>query len=143
MMIPIKIMAAMILCLPLIVAVKAAAMEIRPSEHGLEFQSPPPAGDKSSPDMRSFFGGVSSPTPEVALPLPKVMNSSEAPGWWSHRDGGNKRLKNALLVATAACGITGVALLVGSTLFYVYKVKNQRSLPVAVAVSSNSNNNHK
>ncbi|XP_022146536.1 uncharacterized protein LOC111015729 [Momordica charantia] len=139
-MIPIKIAAAMAVCLPLIVAVlavKTTALEIRPSEHGLEFQSPPPAGDKSSPEMLSFFGGRSSPTPDAALPLPKAMNSSEAPGWWTRRDGGDTRLRNALLVATAAFGITGVTLLVGSVLFYVYKVKNQRSLPLS------SNNNHK
>ncbi|CAK9321263.1 unnamed protein product [Citrullus colocynthis] len=136
MMIPIKAVAAIVAFLPLIVAI-VAAPEIRPSEHGLEFQSAPPAGDKSSPEMRSFFGGTSSPTPEVALPLPKTMNSSESSGWWTHRDGGDKRLKNALLVATAACGITGVTLLVGSTLFYIYKVKNQRSLPLS------TNNNHK
>ncbi|XP_038881938.1 uncharacterized protein LOC120073270 isoform X2 [Benincasa hispida] len=105
-MIPIKSVAAIVAFLPLIVAI-AAALEIRPSEHGLEFQSPPPAGDKSSPEMRSFFGGISSPTPEVELPLPKTMNSSESPGWWTHRDGGDKRVRNALLVATAACGITG------------------------------------
>ncbi|XP_023518243.1 uncharacterized protein LOC111781779 [Cucurbita pepo subsp. pepo] len=136
-MITIKSMAAMAVYLLFIVAI-AAALEIRPSEHGLEFQSPPAAGDKSSPEMRSFFGGTSSPTPEVALPLPKAMNSSEAPGWWTHRDGGDKRLRNALLVATAACGITGVTLLVGSTLYYIFKVKNQRSLPL-----SSNNSNHK
>ncbi|KAG6594423.1 hypothetical protein SDJN03_10976, partial [Cucurbita argyrosperma subsp. sororia] len=130
-------MAAMAVYLLFIVAI-AAALEIRPSEHGLEFQSLPAAGDKSSPEMRSFFGGTSSPTPEVALPLPKAMNSSEAPGWWTHRDGGDKRLRNALLVATAACGITGVTLLVGSTLYYIFKVKNQRSLPL-----SSNNSNHK
>ncbi|XP_023003567.1 uncharacterized protein LOC111497130 [Cucurbita maxima] len=136
-MITIKSMAAMAVYLLFIVAIEAA-LEIRPSEHGLEFQSPPAAGDKSSPEMRSFFGGTSSPTPEVALPLPKAMNSSEAPGWWTHRDGGDKRLRNALLVATAACGMTGVTLLVGSTLYYIFKVKNQRSLPL-----SSNNNNHK
>ena len=136
MIIPIKPVAAMAVFLPLIVAV-ASALEIRPSEHGLEFQSPPPAGEKSSPQMRSFFVGTSSPIPDTTLPLPKAMNSSEAPGWWTHRDGGNKRVRNALLVATAACGITGVTLLVGSTLFYIYKVKNQTPLPLS------SNNNHK
>uniref|UniRef100_A0A9I9CQU8 Transmembrane protein n=1 Tax=Cucumis melo TaxID=3656 RepID=A0A9I9CQU8_CUCME len=135
-MIPIKSAAAIVAFFSLIAAI-AAVSEIRPSEHGLEFQSPPPAGEKSSPEMRSFFGGITSPTPEVALPIPNTMNSSESPGWWNHRDGGNKRLRNALLVATAACGITGVTLLVGSTLFYIFKAKNKRSLPLS------TNNNHK
>ncbi|XP_018853197.1 uncharacterized protein LOC109015174 [Juglans regia] len=113
--------------------------ELRPSYHGLDYQSSAAvAGHESAPEMRSFFGGSSSPTSTVAMP--KAMNSNSTnndTSWWGgHSAGGKDHVREVLLVASVACGITGVALLVASTLICVFKSRRQRSPPVPPPTSA-------
>lgn len=118
--------------LPLIVVTfigGAGGREIRPSEHGLEYQDGPPAG-KKSPEMMTFFKGTSSSSaPEVALP--RAMNSSD-PSWWGGSSGegrgkGRDHVKEVLLVASLVCGITGVAFLVAAAFLLFHRFRRQRS----------------
>ena len=116
--------------------------ELRPSDHGLGYQNSSPAGEKSSsssspPEMKSFFGGSSSPTStssNVAMPKAMDSNSTDDPddtSWWStvgkHDNRNKDRVRDVLLVASVACGVTGVALLVASALLYIFKFRRQRS----------------
>ncbi|KAI3439196.1 uncharacterized protein J3R85_005164 [Psidium guajava] len=61
------------------------ARELRPSNHGLQYQDPPPAGAKPSPEMASYFGASPSSSnsseSSPAMALPNAMNSSNDP-WW-------------------------------------------------------------
>lgn len=123
--------------------------ELRPSDHGLEYQKSAAGGEeRSAPEMRSFFGG-SSPTStssNVAMPKPMDSNSTDDRSWWSKNSGhSNDHVREALLVASVACGVTGVALLLASALIYVFKFRGQRSAVVppssAAALSSNDNEN--
>lgn len=122
---------------------KSESHELRPSDHGLGYQNSSPAGEKSSssssspPEMKSFFGGSSSPTStssNVAMPKAMDSNSTDDPddtSWWStvgrHDNGHKDRVRDVLLVASVACGVTGVALLVASALIYIFKFRRQRS----------------
>jgi hypothetical protein len=107
--------------------------ELRPSEHGLEYQNSAQAGDtKPPPEMKSFFGEPSASS-YVAMPKAMNSNSTDDTSWWGNvgfgrgRDGHKDRERNVLLVASVACGVTGVALLVVSALLYVFKFQRQRS----------------
>ncbi|KAJ6751856.1 hypothetical protein OIU85_002287 [Salix viminalis] len=53
------------------------ARELRPSDHGLGFQSMPPTAVKFPPDMKQFFGASSAATSTSSsgVALPKAMNS--------------------------------------------------------------------
>ncbi|XVF75053.1 hypothetical protein PTKIN_Ptkin13bG0158100 [Pterospermum kingtungense] len=112
---------------------ESTARELRPSDHGLGYQSLPPTGLKS-PGMKSFFG-ASSTTPNTnTVALPNAMNSSGT-SWW--RSSGRDRrerdhLRHVLLLGSLVCGVTGVALLAASALIYVIKIRSS---------SSNNNNN--
>ncbi|XP_041027409.1 uncharacterized protein LOC121267563 [Juglans microcarpa x Juglans regia] len=116
--------------------------ELRPSYHGLDYQSSAAvAGHESAPEMRSFFGGSSSPTSTATnVAMPKAMNSNSTnndTSWWGgHSAGGKDHVREVLLVASVACGITGVALLVVSTLICVFKSRRQRSPPVPPPTSA-------
>ncbi|KAI6703301.1 hypothetical protein NL676_012437 [Syzygium grande] len=117
------------------------ARELRPSDHGLQFQDPPPAGAKPSPEMASFFGAPpstpnsSASSSSPAAPLPDATGSSDDLGWRGASYGGDggeagrrrrrrrDRVRGALLVASIVCGITGVALLFASGLVFLFKFR--------------------
>ncbi|OMP06035.1 hypothetical protein CCACVL1_01741 [Corchorus capsularis] len=107
---------------------ESTARELRPSDHGLEYQSLPPTGLKS-PEMRSFFGASSSKssTPSTVA-LPKAMNSNETETpWWSGRHGrGSDHVKQVLLLGSLVCGVTGVALLVASAFIYIIRRRSSQ-----------------
>ncbi|KAI3439195.1 uncharacterized protein J3R85_005162 [Psidium guajava] len=130
---------------------QSEARELRPSDHGLQYQDPPPAGAKPSPGMASFFGASppspsssnSSPSPP-GMALPNAMNSSNDPWWRGGGYGGGSgegergrrgHVRGALLVASIVCGITGVALLLASGLFFLFKFRKERSDAAAAAAS--------
>ncbi|XP_030552384.1 zinc finger protein 219-like isoform X1 [Rhodamnia argentea] len=128
---------------------QSEARELRPSDHGLQYQDPPPAGAKPAPEMASFFG-ASPPSPPSSnssasspgMALPNAMNSSNDP-WWrggGYGGGGGEggrgrrdRVRGALLVASIVCGITGIALLFASGLVFLFNFRKERSQPAAAA----------
>ncbi|XP_023519911.1 uncharacterized protein LOC111783236 [Cucurbita pepo subsp. pepo] len=122
------------------------ARDLRPSEHGLEYQNPG-AIENSSPDMQSFFKGNSWSSSDVALP--KAMNTSLPSQWWnrSHRDrsgaagdgGGGDHIRGALLVASLVCGVIGVSLLIASAFIYVFKFRKQNRSSSSLSVSETTN----
>ncbi|VVB12165.1 unnamed protein product [Arabis nemorensis] len=117
-----------------IFAVKSLAGELRPSDHGLQYQftSPPTESQSNSPpgNMKSFFGNSRSsppPSPSDQL-LPKATAADGSDGddsWW--RDGaGNRRdhvMRHVFLAASIICGVSGVALLVVFTLVYFFRYR--------------------
>ena len=121
---------------------ESTARELRPSDHGLEYQSLPPTALKS-PEMMSFFGAKSksstssSSTPSTMV-LPKAMNSNDTT-WWGA--GSNRRendqVRNVLLLGSLVCGVTSVALLAASAFVYVMKI---RSSPSSTNSTNNTNN---
>ncbi|KAF8035992.1 hypothetical protein BT93_C1880 [Corymbia citriodora subsp. variegata] len=120
------------------------AGELRPSDHGLQFQDPPPAGAKLPPQMASFFGASpsspSSSNSSPALPLPNATNSSDDPRWRGGGDAGRGRrvrVRGALLVASIACGVTGVALVFASGLVFLFKFRKESSAAAAAAAPPN------
>ncbi|XP_039043995.1 uncharacterized protein LOC120183346 [Hibiscus syriacus] len=120
---------------------ESTARELRPSDHGLEYQSQPPTGLKSQ-EMRSFFGSTSkssstsSSTPSTVA-FPKATNSSDTSWWRSANDNrrGNNHLRHVLLLGSLICGVTGVALLASSAFIYVIKIRSS-------SPSTNNNNNN-
>ncbi|KAJ6314438.1 hypothetical protein OIU78_018003 [Salix suchowensis] len=119
------------------------ARELRPSDHGLGFQSMPPTAVKFPPDMKQFFGASSAATSTSSsgVALPKAMNSNDT-SWWrtagAGGGGGGDHVRHVLLVASLVCGVTGLGLLVTSALiFYFMRHKNQSS------PSSTTDNNHR
>ncbi|GLT35709.1 hypothetical protein SLA2020_101370 [Shorea laevis] len=122
-------------CLPLItlIMLTAEGRELRPSNHGLEYQVPPPTGQKSPPEMMSFFGNTTSSSSTPAnVAQPRAMNSSES-SWWESgsgsggRSGRGDRLRHVLLVASLVCGGTGAALLVATAFIHLYRYQKRRS----------------
>lgn len=116
---------------------ESSGRELRPSDHGLEYQESTPPAEKKSPGMKSFFGGGPSPATNAALPW--AMNSTEPS--WSGGGGKRDRVRQVLLVGSLVCGVTGVALLVASGLLYIFKYKKQKSTPIPS--SSPPNNDSK
>ncbi|XP_023895770.2 uncharacterized protein LOC112007630 [Quercus suber] len=115
--------------------------ELRPSDHGLEYQTNTPSSSDSEksppPEMMSFFGNSSSSSSDVAMPKALNSNSSAADdgdtSWWGnnggHGGGGKSKdhVRDVLLIGSVACGLTGVVLLVVSALLYIFKFRKQRS----------------
>ncbi|XP_022140177.1 uncharacterized protein LOC111010910 [Momordica charantia] len=97
--------------------------------------------------MKSFFRGNSWSSSEVALP--KAMNTSVPPEWWTrshhHGDrtgaaaGRGDHIRGALLVASLVCGIVGVSLLIASAFIYIFKFKKHRSSPSSLSLSDSTN----
>ena len=119
---------------------ESTARELRPSDHGLEYQSLPPTGLKS-PGMMSFFGSTSkssSSTPSTVA-LPKATNSNDT-SWWGagSKRQGSDHVRHMLLLGSLVCGVTGVALLAASALIYV--IKRIRSSPPSINSTNNTNN---
>ncbi|KAL2343189.1 hypothetical protein Fmac_004474 [Flemingia macrophylla] len=113
-----------------ILAATSSARDLRPSDHGLTFQTLSPAGPQSSPEMRSFFNSAdSSPSisssSDVALPRAMDSGSTSPPPWWRHGGAGDG-LGKALTVASVVCGVAGVVLLVASGLVFLFKYRNRK-----------------
>ena len=121
------------LLITLMFAGDSIARELRPSDHGLEFQNLPPAGLNSyPPDMMTFFNGKHSTSPTTDFALPKAMNSSDSSpsSWWRSTGGGDSggrdHVRDALMVGSFVCGITGGVLLLASGLLYLFKYRKQK-----------------
>ncbi|XP_030552386.1 uncharacterized protein LOC115756666 [Rhodamnia argentea] len=129
---------------------QSEARELRPSDHGLQCQDPPPAGAKPSPEMASFFGASPPPSPSSsdssassspAMTIPTAANSSNNPwlrgggygGSVEGRRGRRSHVRGALLVASIVCGITGVALLFASGMLCLFKFRKDRSVAAVAA----------
>ncbi|KAK8496280.1 hypothetical protein V6N13_130322 [Hibiscus sabdariffa] len=113
-------MTAYLLLITTVIAVvlirESTGRELRPSDHGLEYQSLPPTGLKSA-EMKSFFGATSkSSSKPSTVALPKVMNSNDS-WWWRGK-------RQVLLLGSFICGVTGVALLAASAIIYVIKIRS-------------------
>ncbi|CAJ2677256.1 hypothetical protein L195_g051478 [Trifolium pratense] len=115
----------------LILAGDSSARDLRPSDHGLVFQSLSPAGTHSSSEMRSFFNGDNSFFPtdssssDVAMPKAITSSDSTPPSWRTVSGNGGDRIWNVLKVASWACGIAGGILILVSGLMYVFKYRKQ------------------
>ncbi|KAK2644804.1 hypothetical protein Ddye_019999 [Dipteronia dyeriana] len=123
--------AIMIASLALLIAIttvkSTTARELRPSYHGLEYQSPPPSSEQTPQEVKSFFkGSMSPPTPENVA-LPRAMNSTDRTPWWSSGHEGRDRARRVMLVASLVCGATGVTLLVASAFIYFFRYRTRKS----------------
>ncbi|KAI4306328.1 hypothetical protein L6164_029615 [Bauhinia variegata] len=110
-------------------SVESGARDLRPSDHGLEFQTLPPTELNYPPEMKSFFNGKNSwPTSDVALPRPANSSDSSPPSWWRTAGSGRgeDHAKTVLMVASLVCGITGVIILVASGLLYLFKNRKHK-----------------
>ncbi|KAK7399709.1 hypothetical protein VNO78_10898 [Psophocarpus tetragonolobus] len=131
----------------LILAGNSSARELRPSDHGLTFQTLSPAGAHSSPEMRSFFNSAkSSPTmsssSDVALPRAMDSGAASPPAWWQPAGGhGGDGVGKALTVASVVCGVAGSVLLVASGLMYLFKYRNRKQKLNAAFCGANGNEN--
>ncbi|CAF2070384.1 hypothetical protein Bca4012_087622 [Brassica carinata] len=103
---------------------------LRPSDHGLQYQSSSPPTESHSPPskMMSFFGDShSSPPPSQLLPKATDTDGGDDDTWW--RDGAANRrehvMRHVFLAASIICGVSGVALLVVFTLVYFFRYRNQ------------------
>ncbi|XP_052181851.1 uncharacterized protein LOC127794641 [Diospyros lotus] len=120
--------------LPLIVillAGRSECRELRPADHGLETQSNATAITEDSPEMLSFFGGASTWTAAANMPLPEAKNMSGEASWWrqQHRSGGGWKdhWRKGLVVATVACGATGIGFLLVAALLFFFQYQKKRS----------------
>lgn len=109
----------------LLAGTSSGGRDLRPSEHGLVFQTSPPAN--SSPEMKSFFSTSkgSSSSSSDADTSPRNTTESLPPPWWGVNGGGGggggSHVGRALMIASLVCGITGGVLLVASALLYLFK----------------------
>ncbi|KAK2384431.1 hypothetical protein P8452_39331 [Trifolium repens] len=114
----------------LILTGDSSARDLRPTDHGLVFQTLSPAGTHSSSEMRSFFNSDnSSPTVSSSsdVAMPKAITSGDTtPATWRTVSGdGGDRIWNVLKVASLACGIAGGILILVSGLIYVFKYRKE------------------
>ncbi|XP_047940281.1 uncharacterized protein LOC125187694 [Salvia hispanica] len=113
---------------------RSAARDLRPSDHGLDFQessSPPPSrgGAGEQQEMMAFFGETTSSAAAASVQLPEAKNISDT--WLGARGAGERARDEArrdhvrlgLLVATAVCGLTGVALLAISGAVFIFRLR--------------------
>ncbi|KAL4311741.1 hypothetical protein GQ457_01G024990 [Hibiscus cannabinus] len=102
----------------------STARELRPSDHGLGYQSLPPTG-LNSPDAMSFFGAASNSSSSSSA-FPRALNSSSDSSWWGNRRGSD-HVRQVLLFGSLGCGVTGVALLTVSALVYYIRIRSSHS----------------
>ncbi|KAM7266287.1 hypothetical protein ACFE04_004184 [Oxalis oulophora] len=116
------------LYLPLILVDMAAARELRPSDHGLEYQTIAPPMESTK--TKSFFKGNLVPN-SSSTTLPKVTNSSDIT-WNQNADGGGGgggHLRHVLVVVSVVCGGAGLALFIASGLVHVFRNIKPREIP--------------
>ncbi|KAG5562291.1 hypothetical protein RHGRI_005126 [Rhododendron griersonianum] len=126
----VDVVSAMYLALFAIFAIgQSQSRELRPSAHGLAYQSNSTADTaEESSEMQSFFGDTAVPLP-AREPLPEAKNTSDAP-WWKDVSGAGQRrghVREALTVVAVVCGATGVGCLVVAALVFVFRHQRQRS----------------
>lgn len=121
--------ASITLYLLLASAAQLSARDVRPSDHGLQYQQSKPAGGNASPpQMMSFFGASSTPpTPPSSSAIPKATHSDSTDSSWMRPSGSGRkeRVREILLVVSLVCGVTGVALLIGSALLFLVKFRKE------------------
>ncbi|RDX66717.1 hypothetical protein CR513_54484, partial [Mucuna pruriens] len=133
----------------LILVGPSSARELRPSDHGLTFQTLSPAAPHSSPEMRSFFNNANS-SPAMSsssdVALPRAMDSGDAspPEWWrpAASGSGGANARKVLTVASLVCGVAGAVLLVASGLIYLFKHRRNRKQQKQNAAFCGDNANH-
>ncbi|KAK4254741.1 hypothetical protein QN277_010077 [Acacia crassicarpa] len=120
-----------VIIIGLMFAGESTAKELRPSEHGLEFQNSPSAWLNYSSGMRSFFNSSQVSNSSDIMTMPKASNSSDSSpsAWWSSStdSGERSRLRPALVIASLVCGVTGVILLVATGLIFLSKHRKHNS----------------
>lgn len=105
---------------------QSQSRELRPSAHGLAYQSNSTADTaEESSEMQSFFGDTAVPLP-AREPLPEAKNTSDAP-WWNGAGQSRGHVREALAVVAVVCGATGVGCLVVAALVFVFRHQRQRS----------------
>lgn len=99
--------------------------ELRPSVHGLPFQTFP----ARAPEMFPFFGEQLSP-PAKRPPAPATpgnITDTASDSWWRETPGRKEdRVRKALMVATMICGGTGVVLLLAAAVLFAVHFRRQR-----------------
>ncbi|KAE9610376.1 hypothetical protein Lal_00006591 [Lupinus albus] len=115
-----------ILLTVLIIAGLSSAKDLRPSDHGLVFQTLSPASSYFTPDMKSFFNTDKS-SPSTTSTVAFNYGDAMPPSWRrsTNLNGGGDSLGKTLVAVSVVCGIAGVVLLVASVLIYMYKHPNQ------------------
>ncbi|KAJ6292901.1 hypothetical protein OIU78_024974 [Salix suchowensis] len=85
------------------------ARELRPSDHGLEYQSLPPTGAKLPPHMKHFFGASNSatrntmpPSTGAALPHSKLKRHVVVESCWRWRHKTRPSSSSSAAAAAAA-----------------------------------------
>ncbi|KAA8514831.1 hypothetical protein F0562_018010 [Nyssa sinensis] len=123
------VMAGYLQLFAILLVMKSDGRDLRPSEHGLGYQNSTATGENSA-DMMSFFGGSLSST-APGMPWPEARNMSNSSQYWNNSDvgGGRDHVREVLLVASLACGITGVALLAAAVFIFAFHLQKKRSSP--------------
>ncbi|XP_054794665.1 uncharacterized protein LOC129300157 [Prosopis cineraria] len=128
---------------------ESVARELRPSDHGLVFQDSPPSasgGVNYPPEMMSFFNGQNSSSESSTssgMALPKAMNTSDSPSssWWTGDAGGGRHrdhVRDALIVASLVCGVTGVVILAASGLLYLLRYRKNKFSETTTCENNNN-----
>ncbi|MED6123746.1 hypothetical protein PIB30_052294 [Stylosanthes scabra] len=148
--------ALVVVAIGIILIGDSSARELRPSDHGLVFQTLSPTGAKSSPEMRSFFNSdsqnssslSSSTTSSSNVAIPRAMNSPAAPPSWLREasaavgPNGGDRVSKALMAASVVCGTVGAVLLLASGLVYLLKYRTKQKQNAASFGEGVDRNNH-
>ncbi|XP_043701229.1 uncharacterized protein LOC122651763 [Telopea speciosissima] len=102
---------------------------LRPSDHGINYQNNPT--DVKSPEMMTFFGGASTELPEAKNSSEPRWRNIGAPASFTRSGGGDgkDRVRETLLVASLACGVVGVALMVAAAFIYLLQRRRSSSPP--------------
>ncbi|KAI4303666.1 hypothetical protein MLD38_039267 [Melastoma candidum] len=118
-----------LLALLVIPSPRVLARELRPSDHGLEYQdfpSSPNPNPKPPPGMLSFFGASLSP-PSLGNAGGGISGEADSGYFSSDNAGKHDRTRDVLLVASLACGATGITLLMASGLLFLFKYRKDRT----------------
>lgn len=131
---PLRFVAAVVL---LALVGGSGGQEVRPSDHGLEFQetsSPPPRNGEAE-EMRSFFGAADVQLPE-AKNISDTWLSSPAGGGRARDSGRRDHVRLGLLAASAACALIGVVLLAVSGVVFLLRLRRPDRKPEPVSSTS-------
>ncbi|XP_047308943.1 uncharacterized protein LOC124912376 [Impatiens glandulifera] len=107
----------------------AETRDLRPTEHGLDFQS----NITEVPKMQAFFDGNKNTTSAPKIPIPEAKDPSDEE-WWRKVTSESKgpsdrrkdRVRKALMVATLVCGTAGVALLAVAAFLFIVQSRRQK-----------------